>query len=356
MKLLVFLLVASTAFAGLSACSKKDDPKKEEAPSDDDTATPSRPDDTKPTRQDDSDPSGACSDCKPSEVCVAAKCEPPGTPALTTKVGDKPGQVGIVEGNESEGEGPMSFAVRSDGKIAVLDQVNKRLQLFNAGAVEKIIPLDSAFYQDVVFLDNETVVLMDKAKAQELVVMNLEGDVKRRIKLSGPGVNEPAEAGRMYVRPDGVWVMFNQSIHFLDADGREADRTMLPGLVTCNGKHLLSTETLKNQLNLLRRSRSGPLNPETLTHEFDLPIHTLWVDSDCEGRVFVVTANFDRPKTDGRARLTVFDSALKFVRDVEIKYPSASLDAGFLKEFHLTPAGELYQYAFGDDGVLFQRY
>ncbi len=297
-----------------------------------------------------------CNDCSPPKVCLAGSCEDPGAVAVETTVGEKPGQVGLQEGDESAGEGPMSFAVRSDGKVLLLDQRNKRLQLFSGKDVEQIVELDSTYYQDVVFLNDDTVVLLDNYEAKELVVMSLSGDIERRVPLAGLGVEDPGDASGMYVRPDGLWVRYNYDILYLTPEGKEAKRTIAPAMISCDGKHYLSAELRKQQVFLSKRTREGAPKPIESTYEFEDHVDTLWMGSDCEGNTTFVSTNFQADRNDGRSYVLVFGPNWEFLRKTELRFPDSSLAADYFKEFELTPRGELYQLLPDADGVQIQKY
>ncbi len=303
------------------------------------------------------DAAGGCGRCDAPNFCIASKCSPPGTVVTAAAIGSAPGQVGFQPANESAGEAPMSFAVRSDGKLLLLDQRLKRLQLFSGDRVERVIPIDSTYYQDVVLLSDEMAVLLDKYSRKELVVMDLRGSgsVVRRVPLTDADGEMPDEPSGMFSTRAGVFVVFDNAIQYLNADGSEASRRSVSALVSCDGKATLSAELEGQQLSVVRDSFPSPAHAEIFTHQFPTSIHSFWMSTDCQGNTYVVTGNFDLPKSD-RAKLTVFDASFHVLRETSLVFPDTQLSADTFREYVLTPSGEFYHYVFTQGGIAFQRY
>lgn len=66
-----------------------------------------------------------------------------GSPVLSLPWGDGPGAVGLADSDGGERRGPEAFAVTSDGRMVILDSVNRRLlTVGSAGSPAGVIPLD----------------------------------------------------------------------------------------------------------------------------------------------------------------------------------------------------------------------
>lgn len=88
---------------------------------------------------------GAAARAEEADVLVAPTADvlSAGSALVAFPWGDGSGEVGLAAPADGERRGPEAFAVAGDGRIAVLDSVNHRLQLIGPrGEVVRTIPLD----------------------------------------------------------------------------------------------------------------------------------------------------------------------------------------------------------------------
>jgi hypothetical protein len=309
-----------------------------------------------PTSQDTS--ATACKNCNVPNVCIQGLCEAPGKSVVTATFGSAPGQVKITVGNESATVAPMSFAVREDGLVIVLDQENRRLQAFRNDKPEFVVPLDSGTYEDVAIFDKDRVVLLNRQGRGAVVLMSLDGNVQQRTELVGIGVEEAGLAGDLMVRPDGVWVRYRrQSIRYLNADGTpDPKRPSLPDHLTVDGEHEAAVTLREHQIYLVKQKRQGQLQlvegskeyPEDLSSTYD-------VTSDREGKLYVKVEKRDAQKRYTQS-LEIFDANLRWERSVQLADSVGFDGADVFRQLVVTPKGEIYWMTWDSSQLRLVRY
>lgn len=150
------------------------------------------------------------------------------------------GDLGRHVASEGASEGPMSFGVNEDGDVYVLDQVNRRIQIFAKGKEPRSIPLDKDTYQDIEVRRDGSVVVLDRLTSASVTVLDPSGKVLAEAPLVGSGVEEGGSVTAMFSRDDGIWVEVNNTelVRVADASGhadplrpRVAGRFALAGMI-----------------------------------------------------------------------------------------------------------------------------
>ena len=135
--------------------------------------------------------------------------------------GDSAKQVGKLVPSEGAPEAPMAFDITSDGRVVLLDQVNRRvLFLDEKGEADHFIPLSSATFQDLVVLDEGKLALLDRLVGRQIVVMSPRGVVLGKIPLVGPHIPEGGATTALTATPSGLWVEVEHRYSVLVADGQ----------------------------------------------------------------------------------------------------------------------------------------
>lgn len=155
--------------------------------------------------------------------------------------------VGRVLGDESDSWGPMSFAVKADGGVLILDQANLRVLDFDPAGV----PLDAYALPSTTFDDvaeaggreagSRFVVVLDRLVSRTLLVLDRDGEIVTELGLRGSGIENPGLITALIPQPDGVWleVSHRHSVRVLDAAMRPCDRTVILGRPMPDGRALI---------------------------------------------------------------------------------------------------------------------
>ncbi len=150
--------------------------------------------------------------------------------------------VGRVLGDESDSWGPMSFAVKADGGVLVLDQANLRILDFDpTGVPLASYALPSTTFDDVAEAGGHLVLALDRLVSRTLLVLDRDGEIVTELDLAGRGIENPGLITALIPRPDGVWleVSHRHSVRVLDAAMRPCERTVLLGRPTPDGRALI---------------------------------------------------------------------------------------------------------------------
>lgn len=173
---------------------------------------------------------------------------PAGVEVLRVRTGYGADEVGAVEPQEANPEGPMSFAVSPDGELYILDQLNARLQIFRDGKRVRSVPIPGQTFVDIELIGGERILLLDNLVKKSLVVLDRRGGTIRTVPLEGQGVGEAAEVIALEARAEGpwkgIWVMAEERWIRIATDDGAADpsRLVLVGRPSFDGKRLLRAE------------------------------------------------------------------------------------------------------------------
>ena len=121
--------------------------------------------------------------------------------------GDGPTELGRAHPSQANPEAPMSLAVDAFGNVFVLDQVNARVQVFDAhGGAPTAIKIPSRTAQDLVVDPAGGLVLLDRLVDRALIFVDGSGLEKKRVPLVGSGVQEGGAVTALFALADGFWV------------------------------------------------------------------------------------------------------------------------------------------------------
>lgn len=271
--------------------------------------------------------------------------------------GQAPGQVGHRRDAEAMPEGPMALDVAPDGRIAVLDQVNGRVQVFAAGQPVQILPIPRDTFQDVAFDDAGRLFALDRLGVPEVVALTGGG---LQVRTVGEGLDEGAAATGLFPMADGVWVESEHHalVHIADAQGQAlTERTQVPGRVGQTGRQLVvAAVTGQGQVTVRVREPTGAVT-FTAQLQFTLRLDGIReVAVDAQGQTLVVVAQArDEADRTVESRLTavVLDVKGQELRRTELP-PPAQPDEQF-RPVRLGPDGALYLLQCGADAATVLR-
>ncbi len=273
-------------------------------------------------------------------------------------------EVGRVRGDESDSEGPKSFALKPDGGVLILDQANLRvIDLDDRGDLVRHVPLPAATFDDVEQLGGETLLVLDRLAARTLLVMDMQGSPLVDVALEGRGIPRAGSVTALLPRSDGVWleVAHRYSVKVLDHDLEPCTRQIVLGRPMERGFALRGAKDGRGGVTVQRAMRNDRGAAPGITLYGDDPIRRLvWLDEDALGRVYAVlheavfadTSPF-RVRREAY-RLVVMDQTLGLLAQSESPWVLTTYDQRV--EVRVGADGLLWQMAFTDDGVLLLRW
>jgi hypothetical protein len=307
-----------------------------------------------------------CGECASPNVCANGQCVPPGgsvpsgNTVLSAGFGSESGQFGVVDAEEAESEAPASLAVNAAGdRVYVLDQVNKRVNVYAGAALERAIPIGSADAKDLAVLEDGSVVVLDRV-ADELNMYTTNGQNLVSVSISGPGVESVDVADTLYSRPDGVWLEArNFFVKVLNADGGEAEpRRILTGLISPDGQKLVSLELLGDgTLNVVQRPAQGMPRFQNTQLAFERRVsNVLAYDIDSAGRIYIGTLHVweEGDQVRSRSLLTVLSESLEQLRQVELMTNESGRSIS--RSLAVAPDGSVFQLGVAQDQLAVRRY
>src|SRR5262249_61405417 len=118
-----------------------------------------------------------------------------------------PGALGKKRPREGAPEAPMGFAVDVQGRVAVLDQLNSRIQTFAPGENPRVIPLPSDTFQDIDVSPDGTVVALDRLATKTIAFIDPSGRLDHTVSVEGPSGPEGGGATGLFAPQDRVWIV-----------------------------------------------------------------------------------------------------------------------------------------------------
>jgi hypothetical protein len=269
-------------------------------------------------------------------------------------------EAGRVLGSEADSEGPKSFAVKPDGGLLVLDQVNRRVvDLDAAGKIAGTIAIPGVTFDDVEQYGGRAILLLDRLVSRRLLVMDMRGAVLTEVAVQGRGIERSGLITAMLPRPDGVWleVQHHHSVKVLDRNLAPCDRQIVMGRPVANAASLRAALDGAGGVTVQTGPRDGRATARSLTLTGEAPVDRIvWFDGDTDGFVHVVLHEAEYADTapyrvkSERYRMVLLDSALHEVQRAESPWVLTQLDQRV--EYRVGPDGRLWQMAFTPDGVL----
>lgn len=308
---------------------------------------------------------GPATPAAPWSATARARAAMPGagTRVLEAAWGAGPGDLGRSVARESSPMAPMSFLPDASGRALVLDQVNHRVQVVEAGRVVRSIPLPSETFDDVARLGGDRVALLDRLVAGSVAVVDPSGKIEREIALVGEGIARAGDATSLHARDDGLWVEVDHDKLVRVADERGvavASRSVVPGRFSADGRSWLSARVDADRaVTVTITPRDG--SPATRGRvAFPLPVLSIAaLESDPGGRVMLVAVTIEEspvaPYEVSRVdeTLVVLDRGLAEQRRVAL--PPKSMPEEQLTRYRAGADGALYTLELDERGATLRR-
>ena len=307
---------------------------------------------------------------RPAPAATVAAARPGSEPqrdpgvVFTAGWGSAPGELGHDIPEEGAPEGPMSFVVDSRGRVFVLDQINRRVQIFEPGKPPRIIPLDRDTFQDLALRGDGGLALLDRLAGKELVLLDDQGAETGRVPLVGDGVSEGGAATALFQRDDGAWVEVEhrELVRLTDAEGRaDPKRPSLTGRPTPDGRSLLRARLQRPSTAVVTILPVAGGPPREMRVDFALRVgHLVALAADASGRIFVAAHLMrlrDGPPYDvleSRLELVVLDTAGEELARQRLPAPGGPEEQ--FRSIRVGADGAVYQLVLDESGATMRRW
>jgi hypothetical protein len=286
-----------------------------------------------------------------------ASAPAPARPAvvLTVPWGGGPAGLARTEADESEAEGPASFAVAPNGDIWVLDQVAARVVRYDRAArVVAVVLLPSPTFQDLEVWHDGRLVVLDRLVRKTVLVVGPGGEEPSEHGIEGPLVPEPGAVTALLARPDGIWLEVGHAFSFrlLDRDlAPLAESPALPGRVLRGGGGSLELSLRPpDGVAIAWRDALG-MGSEPVVLALGPVIRIAWAEDVDDGRFWLIHVT---PPVGTRGDW--YSGALRDRDGVALAtFEAGGADAPWsqVREFRVLEDGELLQMELRPEGVRF---
>jgi Cys-rich repeat protein len=323
-------------------------------------------------------------DCMAGSVCLGGICVDPDEPdggvdggdedegvnlsESTTVVdaawGDGPEDLGHLVPDEASPEGPASFVVADDGTIHILDQLNRRIQVFDAaGTFNKTISISESTFSDIDLGQNDQLVLLDLWRNKAVVFIDQWGQQTGSVELVGDKISRSNEVFCLYSHADGVWVDTDGSlVRISDAASQpDPNRPVVGGRFSHDGKHLLTANKIGAITVTVTRKGVGQGSIDHFSAHFDIPVlYPTLIASDASGNIYLgvtlLEDNVEPPYTleQSREEVVVFNA-----NGVETRRLTLPISAGMeevTRSIRVAGNGAVFQLVLGVNGATVRRY
>ena len=188
----------------------------------------------------------------------------------------------------------MSFRLDPEGNLLVLDQVNRRLQLFRPdGTFLSSVPIASDTAQDLALDPQGRAAVLDRLGPSGIQLYDTEGRPGARIPVAGGPVREGGATTGLLADGRGIYLESEHDavIRVADANGTATDRSeVLPGRPTRDGRLFIKAGIISKAAGRVYVQAHG--TDRQLAWETPLAlgrplIHILLLDSDGAGRIYL---------------------------------------------------------------------
>lgn len=283
--------------------------------------------------------------------------------------GAGPGQLGRDDGQEAESTGPMSFAVDNSGRLFVLDQVNKRIQVYNSsGKYSKAIPIPTSFFSDIDIEQSGNLFLLDKDISKSIVLIDDTGKELKRLRLADLGISETGGVGGIYSRKNGLWVENDGiSIRICDASGKpEKKRPRVKGVPAGDDNYFLEARKLGDiTVSVIINTMHRVVNNYDLYYQIPVLYFTVQ-EADKNGNLYIGVQLFEEGDGPGGRKgppfsiednhevIVVTDDKGREKR--RIYMPVSRTGLSINRSVRIAPQGAIYQLVLEDNEAVMWRY
>jgi len=289
---------------------------------------------------------------------------PPGAVHLEARWGSGAAELGHKLGEEAP-EGPMSLAVGKKGDLWVLDQVNSRVQHFDAaGKLAGSIPVAETT-QDLALGPHGELYTLDRLGKSEVVAYDSAGRATARDAVVGGPIDEGGAVTGLFVDEDGVYLEreHTDAVKIGGADGQfDAERPIAPGRPSRDGTAFFraaigrrGSPVVTVTVFTVSEGRVAQRWQKQVTFPHGI-LHLLLLDSDRRGHIFVGAEVADESPGPPRGlenlevvvlRLGLADGAAMGA----LELAASTRPEEILRELTVTDDGDVVQMLALDDGV-----
>jgi hypothetical protein len=291
----------------------------------------------------------------------------PGTVVVRGAWGGQPGEFGRRRDPESNPEAPMAVAAGAGDQLAVVDQVNRRVQRFQGGKLVGTLNVGGDTIQDLAVTRDGRTLLLDRLADRNVQVYGVDGKLENELGLVGPGITEGGAVTGLFHDDRGVYVEreHGKLIRIADADGKTtSEREELPGRPTRDGRLYISAalgDRPRGQLAVRAFDRTTRELAWAAPVQLAAPIlHILLLDSDTQGRIYVAAATGREGTT---APFKIVDEAIEAVQlgpggDVRgyLRLPPLTTADETFRPLTVDDAGNLFVMVPTEAGLVVTRY
>jgi len=284
---------------------------------------------------------------------------------LRVPIGSGPNEIGVIIPDEGNPEGPMSFALGKNEEIYVLDQINRRIQVYKNNVRVETIPLGADTYDDIDLCSDKKIVLLDSLIEESIFIINRKGGILNKIPLKGKLIPDPLEVLEIQIVEEGkfagIWVALDRrSIRLASLDGQSFQPIGVPGKFSLDGKRLMKAEKIGEITAVVYRSEENSFarwEPE-ITVEFSWPIISLlglWDDrnENIYLGAFLSSEN-ERGEEVFANEFVVLNSQGKEINRFRIFVQEEPHE--IRRSIRISPEGYLYQMVVDKDYILILKY
>ena len=279
---------------------------------------------------------------------------------LRASWGEATGQFG--KRDQASRPGPMSLTVGDDGRIYVLDQVNRRVQRFEqSGERLSSIPLPSNAIDDIVVVKDAIWALGWQASKLELIQVDFDGAIVARGALH-PSLTLPTG---LFVRGSDIWLeVKHEWTYRVVENGRLTDPANLPPRVLGRPDRHRDDDRLRltaarvgsHQAAIASKAQSGALKTVFQVTTNAPIVQLLELTTDQNGDLFLALAT-GQQNSDGRwssfQRMMVVKRA-SGATAVAMLAPTMATD--YFRPLAVAKDGTIYQLQTTEGGVVIHRF
>ncbi len=301
-------------------------------------------------------------------VTPVAPQRPKGELVIHGKWGSGPGEFGHRDAKESNPEAPMAIAAGPSGQLAIVDQVNGRVQRFDHGKPAGTISLGGETAQDLTFGADGRTIVLDRLGDRNVQVYDRDGKLVNEASFVGREISEGGnatgvftdEAGAIYVERE-----HGNLYRVADAGGRtDPSHAELPGRPTRDGRQLIAA-ALGDQaagtvvVNAFDRGSGSPIWSATVP--VGAPIQSLLLlDSDAAGSIYVAASTGQESPSPP---FQIVDEAVVVMRldpsgtpNGRLVLPPLAQVAETFRPLSVDDSGAVYEMVAGPNGLDVMRF
>jgi len=262
-----------------------------------------------------------------------------------------------IDPQESDGEGPFSFAVDAGGRFWVLDQVVGRAVCFEAdGRWLGEVALPGETFVELEFGPDGRMVLLDRLVRRSLVVLDGATGVSEEFPLESLGVADGGLVTALFAREEGIWLEENheRSALVLDGELRPVAGPIVLGRPRPGAAgSLVARLAGEERAELLVLDGRGRAQGGHLLGPGPELARLVWLEEDGAGRIWLLTHEL---AVDGREEIVALTVALDGGWRSVARADHRFTPWHQFREFRIVPGLGLVRMVLSEEGVSFVRW